>query len=391
MTGNLLQAVEGIFPQLVAWRRFLHENPELSYEEVNTSRFIRERLEEFGLEVTAGVGGYGVVGILRGAYPGSMIALRADMDALPIQDAKTCSYASKVPGVMHACGHDGHTSMLLGTALLLSGMKEELHGSVKFIFQPAEETTPGGAKLMISDGVLEGVEAIYGIHLWTPFPSGQIFTRSGPLMAAADEFIVEVKGKGGHGGLPHETVDSLVTGAHLVVNLQTVVSRNVNPIQPSVLTIGSMKAGEGFNVITESCLLKGTVRSFEAGVRQQMHDRIQQITKDTCSMFQADFSLEYKWGYPPVINHPVETERVRRVANTESDTMEEPPLIMAAEDFAYYLQEVPGCFVFVGAGNPALKKVPPHHHPLFDMDESSMVTGVRLFIGLCLDHLLPTS
>ncbi|MDF2935558.1 MAG: peptidase [Paenibacillaceae bacterium] len=385
-------ALEVIFPEMVAWRRHLHQNPELSYQEERTSSFIAERLEELGLEVKRNIGGYGVVAELRGAGSGPVIALRADMDALPIQDEKNCDYASTVPGVMHACGHDGHVAALLGAAKYLASRKAELNGTVRFIFQPAEELSPGGAQPMIAAGVLDGVDEIYGAHLWTPFPSGEIYTRSGPIMAAADEFLLEIIGKGGHGGLPHETIDSLMVGSHLVVNLQSIVSRNLNPVEPSVISVGSFHAGSGFNVIAEKAVLNGTVRTFQHELRMQAKDRVTRVTADTCSMFGADFKLDYKLGYPPVINHRKETEWVMNTAAQlfGPDMVKECPLIMAGEDFSFYLANVPGCFFFVGAGNKEAGIGAPHHHPRFDIDESAILQTAKLFTALVLRRLTGT-
>lgn len=382
--------LQELFPEMVAWRRHLHQNPELSYKEEKTSAFVAAKLEEFGgIKVRTNVGGYGVVGDLEGHRPGPRIALRADMDALPIQDEKACEYASAVPGVMHACGHDGHIAALLGAAKWLSERVEELAGSVRFIFQPAEELSPGGAAPMIREQVLEGVDAIYGVHLWTPFPAGGIYTRGGPIMAAADEFLLEIIGKGGHGGLPHETVDSLMIGSHLVVNLQSIVSRSLNPVEPSVISVGSFHAGTGFNVIAERAMLNGTVRTFSSHLRMQAKERIEKIIADTCSMYGASYQLDYKLGYPPVVNHPAETQKAVAVASSlfGEDHVHEAPLVMAGEDFAFYLERVPGCFFFVGAGNAEAGITAPHHHPRFDIDERAILQAARLLAGLASSQL----
>ncbi|WP_166238154.1 M20 metallopeptidase family protein [Paenibacillus turpanensis] len=375
------------YPRMVEWRRHLHSNPELSYEEKETSAFIAKQLSDLGLEVATGVGGHGITALLRGAEQGPTIAFRADIDALPIQDEKDCEYKSKVPGVMHACGHDAHTAALLGTAAHLCSVRDRLKGNVKFIFQPAEEVSPGGALGMIRDGALEGVDAIYGVHLWTPFPVGTIQTKAGPFMAAADEFQITVQGKGGHGGLPNQTVDSIVTASHLVVNLQTIVSRNVDPTDPCVISIGSIHGGSAFNVIAEKTALIGTVRSFTAETRDLAERRLKEVVKASCEMQGATAEFEYKRGYPPVVNPQRETELAMQVARQtvgESNVMESP-FIMAGEDFAYYLQQVPGCFVFVGAGSE--KHVAPHHHPLFDIDEKAMLLSAQWFTRMAEAYL----
>jgi amidohydrolase len=390
---NGADRLKELYPEMIEWRRYLHRHPELSYQEERTSAYIADKLKEFGIAVKRNVGGFGVVGDLDGHIPGPRVALRADMDALPIQDEKGCGYSSEVPGIMHACGHDGHMAALLGAARVLSESRNEWAGSVRFIFQPAEEVSPGGAAPMIRAGVLDGVDAVYGIHLWTPFPVGSVCTRSGPLMAAADEFSLEIIGKGGHGGLPHDTVDSLMVSAHLVVNLQSIVSRNLNPVEPAVISVGTFHAGTGFNVIAERTRLSGTVRTFNDSLRNLAQDRIAKVVADTCSMFDASYKLDYKLGYPPVVNHPGEAERVKRVSSSlfGSEAVKESPLIMAGEDFSYYLEKVPGCFVFVGAGNPQAGIEAPHHHPRFDIDEHSILQAAELLVGLAVDRLNGTN
>jgi amidohydrolase len=381
---SLLQAIDLQLPQMVGWRRYLHQYPELSYHEFETAAFVANLLEQWGLEVRTHVGGNGVVARLKGSGNGPTVALRADMDALPIQDEKNCEYASTQKGIMHACGHDAHTSTLLGVAKVMSEHAEQLKGDVVFIFQHAEEQSPGGALSMIKDGALEGVEYVYGIHLWTPFPVGAAYSKPGPMMAAADEFIIVVKGKGGHGGLPHQTIDSVVVASQIVVNLQTIVSRSVNPIEPCVVSVGSFHSGSSFNVIAESAVLNGTVRTFDAGLRLEVKTRMERIVRQTCEMYGADHTFEYKMGYPPVVNDEVEAERFLR-AGARVLPVHVAPLIMAGEDFAYYLHDCKGCFMFVGAGNPEQGAIYPHHHPKFDIDESSMRDAARLFIAIVTD------
>lgn len=376
------------FPQVVEWRRFLHQHPELSYHEKQTAAFIADKLTAWGLDVQTGVGGGGVVGRLVGGQPGPVVALRADMDALPIQDEKRCEYSSKVQGVMHACGHDGHTATLLGVAKTMSEMRDELRGQIVFLFQHAEETAPGGARAMIEDGALEGVDVIYGVHLWTPFPVGEIRTSPGPMMAAADEFVIKIQGKGGHGGLPHETVDSIYIGAQLVVNLQAIVSRETDPFEPAVVTIGSFHGGSSSNIIAANTIVKGTVRTFSEAHRQTVRQRLEEVADATCRMYGAIGSVDYRWGYPPVIN---DEEAANTVIQTAKDRFgaERASVcapVMAAEDFAYYLQHVPGCFIFIGAGNRERGIVYPHHHPMFDIDESSMDTAGKLLIQLAIQY-----
>ncbi|WP_217557706.1 M20 family metallopeptidase [Paenibacillus sp. GbtcB18] len=380
---------EAMYETMVSWRRHLHQHPELSYKEVNTAAFVAEKLTGWGLDVRTGMGGYGLIADLQGSAPGPTVALRADMDALPIQDEKQCDYASKVPGIMHACGHDAHTSTLLAAAKIWSTKKERLKGRIRFIFQHAEEVTPGGAASMIEAGALEGVDVVYGVHLWTPLPVGSVGSNPGAMMAAADEFHFEIRGKGGHGGMPHQAIDSVVIGSHAVVNLQTIVSRTVSPIESCVVTIGSINGGTNFNVIAETCKMKGTTRTFDSALRLQVKERVEEIVASTCKMYGAESVMDYRLGYPPLVNHPGEFERFREVASgmlPEDRVLTIEP-VMAAEDFAYYLQQVPGCFIFVGAGNAQTGADYPHHHPKFDLDERAMLTAGKLLSRMAL-HVL---
>lgn len=386
---RMMQMVDEHYSEMVARRRFLHQHPELSFQEQKTMEYVYRQLQDWGIEATKNVGGYGVLGIIRGDQPGQTVALRADMDALPIQDEKECAYRSTVPGVMHACGHDGHTATLLEVARIINSCKHLLKGNVKLIFQPAEEISPGGAKSMIEAGVLEGVDAVFGVHLWTPLAVGTAASIAGPFMAAADEFFITIHGQGGHGGLPHETVDSVLVGSHLVVNLQSIVSRSVNPIDPAVVSVGAFQAGKSFNVIAEKAFLTGTVRTFDEHSRQLAYERLSTITEQTCAMFGATAEIQYKWGYPVVYNDEKETDRFFRVA---SDLMGQSSVsvsqrIMAGEDFAYYLQNVPGVFMFVGAGNEKKGIIYPHHHPKFDIDEEAMRHAAKLLIAMAWDRL----
>ncbi|WP_148497631.1 M20 metallopeptidase family protein [Paenibacillus senegalensis] len=383
------EQLERIYPEMVSWRRYLHEHPELSFQEVNTARFIAEKLEQMGIEITRNVGGHGIVGRLKGEKAGPVVALRADMDALPIQDEKDCAYASKISGRMHACGHDGHIAGLLGAAYVLSRMKEHLHGSILFLFQPAEEVNPGGAERMVAEGALDGVDVIYGVHLWSQFPVGKVYSVTGPMMAAADEFLIEISGKGGHGGVPQESIDSILVGSQLVVNLQTIVSRNVDPTSAAVVSVGSFHSGSSFNVIADRCKLSGTVRTFDEQIRRRIEERIHEITAHTCAMHGAQYEWNYIRGYPAVVNDATETQRFFRVAADlfGNEQVERSPLSMAGEDFSYYLQSIPGCYMFVGAGNPDKGIVAPHHHPEFDIDERSILHAARLMIHLSLDYM----
>ncbi|MGG1514766.1 amidohydrolase [Paenibacillus oryzisoli] len=382
--------LQAVYEEMVEWRRYLHRHPELSYQEVETAKFVANHLRNWGIEVRTGVGGNGVVGLLRGGSAGPTVALRADMDALPIQDEKTgCAYGSTRAGIMHACGHDAHTSTLLAIAKVTRARREEIKGNLVFLFQHAEEISPGGANSMIEAGALEGVDAVYGVHLWTPFPVGHVYTRPGAFMAAPDEFAIRIQGKGGHGGLPHQTIDSVYIASQLVVNLQGIVSRQVDPIESCVVSVGAIHGGTSFNVIAESCALSGTVRTFNPALREEVRARIERITHATCEMSQASYELDYKLGYPTVVNDAQEAQRFTKVgaALFGEDRVHESPPIMAGEDFSYYLQHKPGCFMFVGAGNVERGIVHPHHHPKFDIDEASMLNAANLLIGMALDYM----
>ncbi|MGG1878477.1 M20 family metallopeptidase [Paenibacillus cisolokensis] len=372
------------FPTMVAWRRHLHSHPELSFHERETAAYVAERLREIGIEVRTGVGGHGVIGSLKGGKPGKTVVLRADMDALAIQDEKDCEYASKVPGAMHACGHDGHTSMLLGAAAYFASRREEVEGEIRFLFQPAEEVCPGGAIEMIRDGALEGADVIYGLHLWTPLPVGQVASAPGPLMASADEFFIDITGRGGHGGMPHVTSDALVAGAALVMQLQTIVSRSVDPLQPAVVTVGTFQAGTAQNVIAGTSRITGTVRTFDEETRLMVRRKIEAMAASVAETYGAQESVSYLMGYPPLVNDEAETARFFRTAPKvfEPGAIKESTKLMPAEDFSYYLREIPGCFIFIGAGNEEKQAVYPHHHPKFDFDEHAMLYGARLLTEL---------
>lgn len=377
-----------LFPEMVKHRRYLHQHPELSFTEQKTSQFVRDQLELLGLQVQTVSDNHGLWATIVGEKPGKMVALRADMDALAIQDQKNCDYASSVAGVMHACGHDGHTATLLAIAKYFVNNKAALQGSVRLIFQPAEEIYPGGASKMIQAGVLEGVDVIYGVHLWTPIPLGIAESAPGALMASTDEFVITINGKGGHGGMPHVTVDSVVAGAAVVMQLQTVVSRSIDPLEPSVVTIGYFNGGTAQNVIAESVKFGGTVRCFDESIRGIISQRIHEITSHTAAAYGAEADIRYTSGYPSLINSEVEFERFMEVqADVPGLTGRLGKPIMPAEDFAYYLKQVPGCFVLVGAGNQDKGFIYPHHHPKFDFDEDAMLHAAGLMIRLTENYL----
>ena len=379
MLNKLFDKLEGFYDDMVAVRRYLHQHPELSFKEYNTAKYIQEFYEKLHIEVKGNVGGNGVVAKVYGKKPGKTVALRADFDALPIQDEKEVPYKSLVPGVMHACGHDGHTSTLLFLAKALHELRDELEGNYVFIHQHAEEYAPGGAASMIEDGCLEGVDVIFGTHLWASEPIGKIQYRTGPIMAAADRFEIDIQGKGGHGAQPHRTKDAIVTASQLVINLQQIVSRKVNPVEPAVVTVGSFTAENAFNVIADKAKLVGTVRTFNEKVRQFIEEELERVIHGTCYTANSTYEYLYERGYPAVVNHAAETEFLIDCAKhvPEVQLIEETGPQMGAEDFAYYLQRVPGTFFFTGAKPEGAEPGYPHHHPKFDIEEKAMLIAAK--------------
>jgi len=377
MTGELFEKLESSFEDMVAIRRYLHMHPEVSFQETKTAKYIQDFYTDLGITFQANVGGNGVVARVKGDLPGKTVALRADFDALPIQDEKDVSYKSTVAGVMHACGHDGHTAALLILARTLNEMKEQLSGEYVFIHQHAEEYAPGGAKPMIEAGCLEGVDVIFGTHLWSLTPLGTIEYKSGPIMAAADRFEITIQGRGGHGANPHQAKDAIVIASQLVVNLQQLVSRRVNPTEAAVLSVGSFVADNAFNIIADSVKLAGTVRTFNAEVRDLMERELKRVLEGTCMTADCTYSLIYDRGYPPVLNHQSETEFLETVAKEIPgvENVQESILHMIGEDFGYYLENIPGTFFFTGAMPEG--EVFPHHSPMFDFDERAMLIAAK--------------
>lgn len=379
MLQKLFVKLEGSYEEMVDIRRRLHQHPELSFQEYETAKFIQSYYKKLNMEVKGNVGGNGIVAKIYGKKPGKTVALRADFDALPIQDEKDVPYKSLVPGVMHACGHDGHTASLLLLAKALNEIREELEGTYVFIHQHAEEYAPGGAISMIEAGCLEGVDAIFGTHLWANASTGTIQYRTGPIMAAADRFEIEIQGKGGHGAQPHKTKDAIVTASQLVLNLQQIVSRKVNPVESAVVTVASFTAQNAFNVIADKANLVGTVRTFKEDVRTYIEKEMERIIHGTCYLSDSTYEYNYVRGYPAVVNHAKETEFLITCAQKvpEIKTIEESEPQMGGEDFAYYLQEVPGTFFFTGAKPTGDGDGYPHHHPKFDIDEKAMLIAAK--------------
>ncbi|WP_028784034.1 amidohydrolase [Thalassobacillus devorans] len=381
--------VESVLKEVTQWRRHLHQHPELSFQEVNTSQFVYDKLQSFGnLEVTRPTK-TSVMARLVGDQPGKTLAIRADMDALPIEEETTHEFKSKNPGVMHACGHDGHTAMLLGAAKVLSGLKDEIVGEVRFLFQHAEEHFPGGAVEMVEAGVIEGVDFVIGAHLMSDLEIGKVGIVPGPMMASTDGFWLTIQGKGGHGGMPHQTVDSIVVASQVVSNLQQIISRNTDPLDTVVLTIGKFVGGEAGNVIANAVKIDGTVRSFDPKYKKTMPELMERVIKGITDAHGATYELDYVKGYDPVINDEtvlqVIEDTVRELYGETTLDYQRPK--MGAEDFSGYLKDTPGAFFTIGAGNEAKGIIHPHHHPHFDIDEDALKYGVNIFVHAVFKYL----
>jgi amidohydrolase len=388
MDDDLKRRVADLTGSLVAWRRALHKRPELGFAEHETAAFVAARLRELDLDVRTGVARTGVVGVLRAKTASRPpVLLRADMDGLPVAEAPGRSYGSEIAGAMHACGHDGHMAMLLGAASVLSAVRERIDRDVVFCFQPGEEGF-GGADAMIREGVLaeNGVAEVYGLHLWSLFPVGTVHVRSGPTMAAQDEFVATMVGKGGHGAMPHEARDPVVAAAQAIVSLQSVVARSVDPMHPAVVSVGSLHAGTAPNVIPEAATMHGTLRSFDEGVREILRRRVREVLEGTAAAAGCRLDYTLSPGYPAVVNDARAVERVRRQATlvVGAANVVEPAPMAAAEDFAYFLRQLPGAFAFIGAGNVARGINAPHHTPQFDIDESALPIGAELLTRIAL-------
>ncbi len=373
--------------RLVEWRRELHRNPELGFDLPLTAAFVARRLGDLGVEVRTGIGRAGVVGILRSDRGSGTVLLRADMDALPVQEAPGREYGSTIPGRMHACGHDGHVAMLLGAAELLVPRRAALSRGVAFCFQPAEEGA-GGAREMIDDGVLEttGATEAYALHLWSRFPAGTLRTRSGPVMAAQDEFAATIVGRGGHAALPHEAADPVVAASQAVVALQAVVSRCVDPLEPAVVSVGSFHAGSAPNAIPGEARLLGTLRSFRPEVRDLLRRRVREVLEAAAQGAGCRLDLDLTPGYPAVVNDARAAARLRTAAVEAlgTDAVLEASPLAASEDFAFFLERVPGAFGLLGAGDPSRGIDAPHHSPGFDFDESVLPRGAEILARVAL-------
>jgi len=389
-SADILVAARDLAADVVADRRDIHRHPELKFQEHRTAALVAERLERLGIEVTTGVGKTGVVGLLRGARPGKTVLLRADMDALPIEEQSDIEYRSENPGVMHACGHDGHTAMLLGVARLLGDLRSELPGCVKFMFQPGEEGGAGALR-MIEQGLLDNptVDAAFALHVDALHYAGEVALRVGPTMAAVDDFTIQVRGKGGHAARPHLAVDPVVVAAYIVTALQTIVSREVDPMDQAVVTVGSLVSGTTFNVIPDTATLKGTVRTYNLELRGHLERRIGELVAGVAAGMRATAEVQYFPGYPPLMNHESGIDLVRE-AVTEllgADAVVPKEQVMGAEDFSYVLQRVPGAMFHLGVRDRSWPEPRPIHSSSFDMNEAALPVGVAAMAATALRFL----
>jgi amidohydrolase len=387
---DFLREAQGLFEYTRDLRRDFHQHPELGFQEVRTAGIVARELNQLGLEVSTGVGKTGVVATLEGGNPGPVILARFDMDALPIQEETGAEYASQTPGVMHACGHDGHTAAGLAVARILEAHKAELNGTVKLVFQPAEEGL-GGAEAMVADGVLENPrpDRSLSMHMWNEKPVGWIGVTPGPAMSASDRFTVKIIGRGGHGAAPHLGVDPVVAGAQVISALQNIVSRNVPPLESAVVTVTSMTGGEAFNVIPETVELRGTIRSFKPEVRDLVLERFQEIVVGVSEAMGCQAEVALRKITPATVNDLEMAERVRGVASrilpqAELDTDERT---MGSEDMAYLMDDIPGCYFFVGSANHDQGLDAAHHHPKFDFDESALPRAAALMAASVVEFL----
>jgi amidohydrolase len=393
MTDIDFQAqAEALREELVARRRDFHQHPELGFEEFRTAGIVAQELTQLGLEVQTGIGKTGVVGILEGAHDGPTVLVRADMDALPIHEENTFDFGSTAPGKMHACGHDGHTAIALGVAKLLSPYRDQIAGRIKFVFQPAEEIV-GGAKAMVADGVLENPrpDVTLGLHLWNRSPLGWIGVADGPVMAGSAMFKLILRGKGGHGASPHLSVDPIACAAQIIMAFQTIVSRNVNPLDSAVVSVTLLRAGTATNIIPEEVELQGTVRTFKKEIRDLVFQRMQEISSAIASGMGCSAELNITVGTEPVANHPEVSERVRSVFSrlVGEDGFDLNERTMGAEDVGFLMDDIPGMYFFVGAEVPGQEEYYGHHHPRFDFDENALPYSVALMSAAVAEYILP--
>ena len=390
MANSIQEKIAGMKDWLVEVRRTIHMNPELGFEEVETSKLVAGWLDKFGLQVRTGVATTGVVGLLKGAKGGKTVAIRADMDALPLEEANDVPYRSRVKGKMHACGHDGHVTILLGVARLFSGIQEQVKGNIKWLFQPAEEGG-GGGRVMVEEGVLENpkVDAVFGAHLFPDLAMGKVGIHEKEGLAATDRVVITIRGKGGHGAYPHLTRDPILAAGHLITQIHTIVSRSIGPLDSAVITIGKVSGGTAFNIIPDEVELLGTVRSLTSAVRDDLKKRLEEVARGVARSFDLDCQVDFQYGYPALVNDP-EMSHLVAAACAKGIGREKVEFMrpsMGGEDFAYYLQEVPGSFFRLGCRNEAKGIVHPFHSSRFDIDEDALPFGVEMFARVIDEYL----
>ena len=389
MTTTFLAEALALSEQLTAWRRDFHRHPELAFQEHRTAAVVAQHLSHLGLEVQTGVGKTGVVGLIEGAADGPTVLLRFDMDALPIHEETGLPFASETPGKMHACGHDGHSAIGLGVATLLASHHRNLAGRIKLVFQPAEEIA-NGARAMIDAGVLRdpAPDIAFGLHLWSLIPVGQAIVKAGPLWASSDRLDIEIVGRGSHGAMPHQGVDSIAVAAYAITQLQTVISRSRDPLQPAVLSIGTIAGGSAFNILAERVHLTGTLRTFDETVRAGIVERMHAVLGGVCAAHGAQYELRLSDYTPPVVNDPDAAAHLRLAAEAVlgDQAVADGPMMMVAEDVAEFLGRLPGCFFVLGA-KPGGAAAEPHHSPRFDVDERALPLGVAILAEAAVGYL----
>lgn len=389
---KLKNYVNQIEKEVIEIRRHLHKYPELSNQEKETSNYIQQKLTEYGISFETGFATYGVLGIIKGKHSGKTVALRADMDALSIQEENDHDFVSVHPNVMHACGHDAHTAMLLGAGYVLKQMEEKLHGTVLLVFQPAEEDSPiGGAQVMMDDGVFDTYkpDVIYGQHVWPTLPVGQVGVTDREMMGASDRFKIVLKGRGGHASMPHQTSDVVVAAGHLITSLQTIVSRNLDPLEASVVTVSVLRAGSMPNVIPTEAVLEGSIRTYSEAIREKLKKRFFTMVNQVAEAFEAEVAIQYKDGYPATVNTPEWAETVRQSARKmlgEDATPVVKPS-MAGEDFGRFLKKYPGCFIWLGVQIENEEERVPLHDPHFKINEAALSSGTGLLAQVAVDTL----
>ena len=388
--NQIVKQAQELFPYTQMLRRDFHMHPELGFQEVRTAGIVANELRDLGLEVHTGIAETGVVALVKGQHPGPVLLVRFDMDALPVQEETGAEYASQTPGIMHACGHDGHTAIGLTVARILNAHRNQIHGTVKLVFQPAEEGI-GGAKRMVEEGVLENPrpDSTLALHLWNVKPLGWLGITPGPLMAASETFSITITGKGGHGASPHTTADPLYAAAQIVTALQSIVSRNVPPLETAVVSVTSIHSGTTFNVIPQTAELQGTIRTFNPEIRKKVLSRFREIATGVADALNCTAEVQTEDITPAVINDPEITHRVQQVAQQlfPDAKIDTDARTMGSEDMAFMMEDIPGCYFFIGSANSARGLDAAHHHPRFDFDESALTTGAALMSAVVLDLL----